>query len=860
MQPRKLILRSPLSPGDIVMLTAAVRDLHACYPGRFLTDVRTRCPALWDHNPHLTPLREEDPDVTVIDCHYPLINDSHHRPVHCLNGFIDFLNQQLDLRIQLSACRGDIHLSPQEKAWYSQVHEVTGQDTPFWIIAAGGKYDVTIKWWSPARYQRVVDHFRDRILFVQVGQQGHHHPRLRGVVDLRGQTSLREMVRLVHHARGVLCPVTCLMHLAAAVETRDQPGTFRPCVVVAGGREPVHWEAYPGHKFLHTIGALNCCATSACWKDRTLPLGDGDHRDDPSHLCVDVRRGLPGCMDMITPRDVIHAIETYHQGGRLRYLEAGQRAPARQGIHRTRRNPFDNLPLTESNARLACERFLRNIPPPPRTFYGRGVVICAGGVRYFTNAWVCIRRLRQLGCTLPIQVWHLGPLEMSPTMSRLLRTLDATTVDALEVRRRFPVRRLGGWELKAYSLLHARFREVLFLDADNVPVRDPSCLFEDPDYRRTGALFWPDRGGPEGSPRVWKMLGLANPAPQEFESGQMVLDKARCWDPLRLALWFNEHSDFFYRLVHGDKETFHIAFRKLQQPFGYIATPVQPLRGTMCQHDGRGRRLFQHRGGDKWTYFGVQLPVPGFLHEAACREALRELRSLWPGRIEALERHRGLQDLAFPPPEPVLPTIRVGMISCPQRTTSRNKTLDRLHATDLAVRELLLEAQGGAGDTLEGRDRNALRLLQRFLTGDEMYLLFLEDDLGFNRWLGSNLARWPALRRRAFMLASLYNPGFREEACYPEYRAYRMQPEAMQGSQALLLARAAVEHLVAHWHDHNLPLDRKLLQLAGALPYPVLCHPPSLVQHLGRIRTRAAGMHEAADFDPNWRAHGRSLL
>lgn len=34
------------------MLTATVRDLHACYPGRFLTDVRTPCPDLWLHTPH----------------------------------------------------------------------------------------------------------------------------------------------------------------------------------------------------------------------------------------------------------------------------------------------------------------------------------------------------------------------------------------------------------------------------------------------------------------------------------------------------------------------------------------------------------------------------------------------------------------------------------------------------------------------------------------------------------------------------------------------------------------------------------------------------------------------------------------
>jgi hypothetical protein len=48
---RKLILSSFQSAGDIVMLTAAVRDLHRSHPGEFLTDVRTPFPQLWSYYP-----------------------------------------------------------------------------------------------------------------------------------------------------------------------------------------------------------------------------------------------------------------------------------------------------------------------------------------------------------------------------------------------------------------------------------------------------------------------------------------------------------------------------------------------------------------------------------------------------------------------------------------------------------------------------------------------------------------------------------------------------------------------------------------------------------------------------------------
>ncbi len=322
------------------MLTAAVRDLHRYYPGKFHTDVRTACSELWEHNPYLTRLRDNDRQVRQLECSYPLINQADERPYHCLHGFISFLNSQLNLGIQPTAFRGDIHLSDQEKAWYSQVHELAGEDIPFWIVAAGGKYDVTLKWWQTERYQSVVDYFRGRIQFVQVGRPGHHHPKLKGVVDLRGRTTLRELVRLVHHAQGVLCPVTALMHLAAAVPTPNHRPPTRPCVVIAGGREPAHWEAYPGHQFIHTNGALPCCPHGGCWKDRGIALNDGDKRDQPEHRCHNLVKELPRCMHLIKPAEVIRRIECYFKGGQLSYLTSGHRAAASRAVKATLANSF----------------------------------------------------------------------------------------------------------------------------------------------------------------------------------------------------------------------------------------------------------------------------------------------------------------------------------------------------------------------------------------------------------------------------------------------------------------------------------------------------------------------------------------
>ena len=150
------------------------------------------------------------------------------------------------------------------------------------------------------------------------------------LIDLVGQTTLREFIRLMYHAEGVVCPVTLAMHLAAAVETK--PGRkLRPCVVVAGGREPPHWEAYPHHQFLHTVGTLSCCADGGCWRSRCQRIHDGDPKDH-HNLClfpVQVQPDLdiPQCMAAIQPEDVIRRIELYCDTERTGTSDRGITAP-----------------------------------------------------------------------------------------------------------------------------------------------------------------------------------------------------------------------------------------------------------------------------------------------------------------------------------------------------------------------------------------------------------------------------------------------------------------------------------------------------------------------------------------------------
>jgi hypothetical protein len=550
-----------------------------------------------------------------------------------LHGYMEFLNEQLGLNIRPTVLKGDIYLSGLEKSWDSQVHELTGEDTPFWIIVAGGKFDVTLKWWEHKRYQEVVDYFAGRIQFVQVGAQQHHHPPLNGVIDLRGRTNLRQLTRLVYHAQGVVCPVTCLMHLAAAVETKKGNPPRRPCVVIAGGREPPQWETYPFHEFIHTVGALPCCKHGGCWKLHPATLLRMPGGDKPEDLCTETVGPLPRCLDMIGSAEVIHRIVGYFEGGAIRYLSPRQHRAASTGVRLTRENARSYGQLQQDNARMAAEAFLERIPSYPGTFRGRGIVICAGGTRLFTNAWICLNMLRRLGCDLPVELWHLGRAELDREMASLVKSLRARCVDAHAVRKRNPVRILRGWELKPFTIIHCQFQEVLLLDADNLPVVNPAFLFDTPEFKSTGAIFWPDYGRLDPDWPTWELCGVPYRDEPEFETGQVVVHKEACWRSLQLCLWYNEHSDFFYKFTLGDKETFHMAWRKLGQPYAMPNHPVVNLdKAVMCQHDFEGRRIFQHRNGDKWDLWNDNRSVAGFSFEKECREYLNELRSRWSGK------------------------------------------------------------------------------------------------------------------------------------------------------------------------------------------------------------------------------------
>ena len=285
------------SPGDVMTLTAAVESLATIYPGRWSIGVGGTAVEIWDNNPHVKRADPDESGVLNIKVEYPSIHRSNQHHIPFLGAYTEFLSAVLGVGLPLATNRPHLYLSDEEKNWMSQVAEMTdGREVHYSIVDAGVKEDYTTKQWPIEHYQTVVNETRHKTQWVQVGSLEHDHPLLDNVIDLRGKTDTRQLIRLVYHSKCGLGPVTFLQHICAAWQ--------KPYICLLGGREPVTWTTYPFQHTLHTMGQLSCCQDNACWKSRVVGPSDS--------LCeqpvLSGLRPVGRCMAMIQPSEVISII------------------------------------------------------------------------------------------------------------------------------------------------------------------------------------------------------------------------------------------------------------------------------------------------------------------------------------------------------------------------------------------------------------------------------------------------------------------------------------------------------------------------------------------------------------------------
>jgi alpha 1,2-mannosyltransferase len=238
--------------------------------------------------------------------------------------------------------------------------------------------------------------------------------------------------------------------------------------------------------------------------------------------------------------------------------------------------------------------------------------------KLMTSAYASISVLRKnYGCELPIELWvSEAELIRTPTMKDSLALLEQQFTGVKVQKIKDPS--VFGFNTKIHAVYHSSFENVLFLDADNVPVRDPTYLFSSPEFTESGAVFWPDFWHPRktifnihSESLLWELVDMDFVDMFEQESGQLLIDRRRAAVALEVLMFYQYHRpNHFDKLVlaHGDKDLFRLAWLKTQTPFFMMPYPPGAAGSvrkdkfcgmTMVQYDAEGRVLFLHRNARK---------------------------------------------------------------------------------------------------------------------------------------------------------------------------------------------------------------------------------------------------------------------
>lgn len=285
--------------------------------------------------------------------------------------------------------------------------------------------------------------------------------------------------------------------------------------------------------------------------------------------------------------------------------------------------------------RQAEQEYLVNLKP---TIYeiGRSIVTTCYH-KEVASMWVLLNELKRLGTEIPVEIFYRQG-ELDQNEISLLNGINSNIeVKLIRGTPKDFISRYGhkhGWACKIYALHESRFAENLWIDADNYPIVDPCYLFDDPEYKLKGSLFWRDQISPDSANQyadnsvMWPVFDVPANDGEPFETGQLLLDKSRCWQEFGLVKFYADNCEIFYNFG-GDKETFKLAWQRLavlrgnsmqrinynsdpQVPYGFMpygafhkGKPNQYNKwggGTiMVQRARDGSELFNHRNMDRIT-------------------------------------------------------------------------------------------------------------------------------------------------------------------------------------------------------------------------------------------------------------------
>jgi len=263
--------------GDNLLCSIVARELRK--RGESRISILTRYPQLFWHNPDIHSSLPEGrfSRALLAQLKVPATYLTYGRHITAENRNLLPPYHIVVEMCQRASIRGEIELRPYFTLTPEELKGGRLSERQVAIQSSGmsAQFAVILKEWFPDRFERVVDALRGRFDFVQIGAR--EDPPLKGALDLRGKTTLRQTAAILANSVVFVGLAGFPMHLARAVDCRS--------VIVYGGRE---LPSITGYACNQNLSRLPPCAPCGLYDDCEY------HRD---------------CMKQIEAGDVVLAIE-----------------------------------------------------------------------------------------------------------------------------------------------------------------------------------------------------------------------------------------------------------------------------------------------------------------------------------------------------------------------------------------------------------------------------------------------------------------------------------------------------------------------------------------------------------------------
>ena len=217
-----------------------------------------------------------------------------------------------------------------------------------------------------------------------------------------------------------------------------------------------------------------------------------------------------------------------------------------------------------------------------REYHGRGIITASEGSKRFLQTLISLTILRK-DCDLPIELFYADEDELNNQQLMMLKSFNVRCIN-IQTFNKFKNYDARNFSIKALAIYLSSFEEVIWMDADVIPLINFQDCFDIPIYKKYGQLFFEDifsydkneNAMTQKTKELFKSFDeKIEEGTPETDSGLFLLNKSQVTHEfITTNLLLNIHHKSIYKKTYGDKELYRLSMSICKKP--YVTNDVFP--------------------------------------------------------------------------------------------------------------------------------------------------------------------------------------------------------------------------------------------------------------------------------------------